>query len=188
MQEEKSWVYTLILGICMLLCLLLIGRMLVGETARQSESETVPEHNEQEETQMGIRIEEQALAALISQALPFQPEQITIKIDEDQTIALTAAVRKADLSNSGLVPGHMRTALLFLPDQCKIYACWTASATDGVVTLRCREAEIAGFGLTEEITTPLTEQLSNIINRVLKQQQIAPEAIEWEDGQLILLP
>ena len=137
---------------------------------------------------MGIRVEEQALASLISQVLPFQPEQITIRIDKDQTITLIAAVRKADLSKSGLVPSHMRTALLFLPDQCKIYACWTASATDGGVTLRCREAEIAGFALTEEITTPLTEQLSGIINRTLEQQQIAPETIEWKDGQLILLP
>ena len=30
MQEEKSFVYTLILGICMLLCLLMIDRMLLG--------------------------------------------------------------------------------------------------------------------------------------------------------------
>ena len=35
MDEERSFVYTLILGVCMLLCLLMIGRMLLGHPADQ---------------------------------------------------------------------------------------------------------------------------------------------------------
>ena len=30
MQEEKSAVYTVILGVCLLLCLLMLGNMLMG--------------------------------------------------------------------------------------------------------------------------------------------------------------
>ena len=36
MDEERSFVYTLILGVCMLLCLLMIGRMLLGHPADQN--------------------------------------------------------------------------------------------------------------------------------------------------------
>ena len=39
MGEEKSARYTIILGVCLLLCLLMLGRMLVG----RSESEAPPD-------------------------------------------------------------------------------------------------------------------------------------------------
>ena len=40
MGEEKSARYTIILGVCLLLCLLMLGRMLVGrsESPRSSRS------------------------------------------------------------------------------------------------------------------------------------------------------
>ena len=37
MQGEKSSVYTIILGVCMLLCLLMIGRMLLGHPEQVTE-------------------------------------------------------------------------------------------------------------------------------------------------------
>ena len=67
MQEEKSWVYTLILGVCMLLCLLLIGRMLLGHPGENSPAQTEPETDGQEDIQMGIEVGEQELSAMIAQ-------------------------------------------------------------------------------------------------------------------------
>ena len=46
MGEEKSARYTIILGVCLLLCLLMLGRMLVG----RSESEAPPDGTEPVET------------------------------------------------------------------------------------------------------------------------------------------
>ena len=40
MQEEKSHVYTIILGVCMLLCLAMIGRMLLGHPEQTVPPET----------------------------------------------------------------------------------------------------------------------------------------------------
>ena len=189
MQEEKSWVYTLILGICMLLCLLLIGRMLLGGPAHLSGSnDTQHEDSGQEETQMGIQIGEQELCTLISQALPFQLEEMTLHIRADQTISIRAAVHRQELENSGLIPGSLRTALLFLPDSCKVYGAWSVTLQDSTVELQCSEAKIADIALPDEITGPLSEHLGAAINRVLEQQKLVPEALQWEDGSLTVIP
>lgn len=189
MQEEKSWVYTLILGICMLLCLLLLGRMLLGGPVRPSDSDsTQHEDSGQEETQMGIRIGEQELCTLIAQELPFQPEEMTLHIGADQTISISAAVRRKELENSGLVPGNLRTVLLFLPDSCKVYGAWSVTLQDGTVELQCREAKIADIALPDEITGPLSEYIGAAINCTLEQQKLVPEALQWGDGSLTVIP
>ena len=105
MREEKSLVYTLVLGICMLLCLLMIGRMMLGhpEAERQA-GQSGTDAGEQEETQMGMQFSEEDLQELMVQALPFSPTDFTVRIGEDGTISITAEVRRQDLADSGLVP------------------------------------------------------------------------------------
>ena len=189
MQEEKSWVYTLVLGVCMLLCLLLIGRMLLGTPAAQTDDgAAAPESQGQEGTQVGFTLDEQSLSALLRQALPLQPSEMAVAIRADQTVTVSAAVRRQDLEDSGLVPGSLRTALLFLPDPCRLYGVWTAAIQDGAVALQCREAGIADLTLPEEVTAPLTGQIAAAVNQALTQQKIAPAGIAWEDGRLTLLP
>ena len=53
MQEEKSAVYTVILGICLLLCLLMLGNMLMG----RADTGTAPAAPE-EDTAMEFHITE----------------------------------------------------------------------------------------------------------------------------------
>ena len=45
MQEEKSAVYTVILGVCLLLCLLMLGNMLMGR-ADTSTAPAAPEEGD----------------------------------------------------------------------------------------------------------------------------------------------
>ena len=187
MQEEKSWVYTLILGVCMLLCLLFLGRMLLGHAAQQADEES-NQNTEQGETQMGIPITDETLCALLTQVLPVQTTQLTAHIDADQTITVSAEVKRQALEDSGLVPGNMRTALLFLPDSCSVSVCWAVSLTDGALTLQCSTAQLADLVLPEEITAPLTEQLSAALNRALAQSKLVPTELRWEDGRLTLFP
>ena len=188
MQEEKSWVYTLILGVCMLLCLLLIGRMLLGHPGENSPAQTEPETDGQEDIQMGIEVGEQELSAMIAQALPFQTGELALHIGADQTVSISATVRKKDMENSGLIPGSLRTALLFLPDHCMVYGTWLVELQGGSVILQCQEAKIADITLTDEITNLLSEQLGAAINHILQQQKISPDSLQWEDGILTILP
>lgn len=188
MQEEKSFVYTLILGICMLLCLLMIGRMMLGHP--EAETQPVPSGEaaeEQEEQNVGFQLSEEGLREMIAQALPFAPDDLSAAIHADQTISVSANVQRQTLADSGLVPGNLRTALLFLPDSCKVSANWTASVRDGAISLQCRQAEIAGIALPEDITAALSDQIAEAINRQLAAQQIVPAELRWEDGTISII-
>ena len=187
MQEEKSFVYTLILGICMLLCLLMIGRMLLGHPEQNMQpGQSGPSGNEQEDTQMGLQLSEADLCGMITQALPFTPDHLAVQISEDEIISVDANVRRQDLLDSGLIPGNLRTALLFLPESCKISGAWTVTLQNNVLSLQCAQAEIAGFSLPDEVVNVLSEEIGNAINRKLAENQLAPTKLQWENGMLSL--
>lgn len=188
MQEEKSFVYTLILGICMLLCLLMIGRMMLGHPEAESQPASPEENTEEQEGQnVGFQLSEEGLREMIVQALLFAPDDLSAEIHADQTISVSANVQRQALADSGLVPGNLRTALLFLPDSCEVSACWTASLQDGAISLQCRKAEIAGIALPEEIAAALSDQIAEAINRQLAAQKIAPAELRWEDGMISII-
>lgn len=185
MQEEKSHVYTIILGVCMLLCLLMIGRMLLGHPEQDASPEadglTLPE---QEET--GMELRETDLCELMKQALPIPVREITAQIGADETISVVILVSKQDLQDSGLVPGGLRTALLFLQEECRMYGSWTAAVAEGKITLQCENAEIGGISVPVELVTALTDQVAASINAYLEKADLAPEKLEWTDGALRL--
>lgn len=187
MKEERSFVYTLILGVCMLLSLLLIGKMLLGHPTSNETEQKTPEPAPQEgkeDTQMGVELTENDLSTLIVQALPFAPEGVAAKISKDGTVAVSASVRKQALVDSGLVEGGMRTALLFLPDECKLYGAWQTAVRDGALTLTCTHAEIAGFAIPEEATAALSDTIAAALNRQLTEWGIALAEIECKDGSI----
>ena len=41
---------------------------------------------------------------MIAQALPFQTGELALHIGADQTVSISATVRKKDMENSGLIP------------------------------------------------------------------------------------
>lgn len=186
MKEEKSFVYTIILGVCMLLCLLMIGRMLLGHPEQNALPETDnPISPEQEET--GMELRETDLCALVEQALPIPVQEVTAQIGADETISVVVLVSKQDLQDSGLVPGGLRTALLFLPDQCRLYGSWAASVAEGKLNLQCQSAEIGNVTVPAEIVSAITDQLAASINEYLEQEGMVPEKMEWTDGVLRLI-
>ena len=105
MQEEKSAVYTVILGVCLLLCLLMLGNMLMGR-ADTSIAPAAPEEGDA----MEFHITEDDIASVMTEALPFPVEDTAVKISRNGTIAVTAAVTRQALTESNLVPGKLRTA------------------------------------------------------------------------------
>ena len=99
MQEEKSAVYTVILGVCLLLCLLMLGNMLMGR-ADTGAAPAAPEEGDA----MEFHITEDDIASVLTEALPFPVEDTAVKISRDGTIAVTAAVTRQALTESNLVP------------------------------------------------------------------------------------
>ena len=131
MQEEKSAVYTVILGVCLLLCLLMLGNMLMG----RADTGTAPAAPEEGDA-MEFHITEDDIASVMTEALPFPVEDTAVKISRDGTIAVTAAVTRQALTESNLVPGKLRTALLFLPERCKLYTSTPAMMEPTAVEMR----------------------------------------------------
>lgn len=186
MQEERSFVYTLILGICMLLSLLMIGRMLLGHPAGTSATPQEQSGQPKGESDMEIRLDEKDLMTLIEAALPFPADEMQVEIGEDSTVGVRAKVRKQSIEQSGLVSGNMRTALLFLPEECMVYGKWETAMQDGMLALRCLRAELAGFSLPGEAAATFSQYLADAINGRLRELGIKLAGISCADGVLSL--
>lgn len=190
MQEEKSFVYTLILGACMLISLLLIGKMLLGHPSGEATPPTQTEPQEMQEEQdeiMEVQLSENDLCTLIVQAMPFSPDSIVAHIGKDGVIEVSVIVSKQALQQSGLA-GDLRTALLFLPNSCKVYGAWKVEAADGSISLKTQKAEIADISLSETAVAPLSELLNKAVNDQLQNWGITVSSIECDDGVVVLKP
>lgn len=157
MQEEKSAVYTVILGVCLFLCLLMLGNMLMG----RADTSTAPAAPEEGDA-MEFHITEDDIASVMTEALPFPVEDTAVKISRDGTIAVTAAVTRQALTESNLVPGKLRTALLFLPERCKLYGAWSAAVSNGKLSLACRTIKLEGFTLPEQTAQALSDAFATV--------------------------
>ena len=176
MQEEKSAVYTVILGVCLLLCLLMLGNMLMGRADTSIEGDAMEFH-----------ITEDDIASVLTEALPFPVEDTAVKISRDGTIAVTAAVTRQALTESNLVPGKLRTALLFLPERCKLYGAWSAAVSNGKLSLACRTIKLEGFTLPEQTAQALSDAFAAQWNTRMEQRDFTPQTIQWQDGEAVLL-
>ena len=103
MQEEKSAVYTVILGVCLLLCLLMLGNMLMGR-ADTSIAPAAPEEGDA----MEFHITEDDIASVLTEALPFSVEDTAVKISRDGTIAVTAAVTRQAAHGAAVFAGALQ--------------------------------------------------------------------------------
>ena len=178
MQEEKSAVYTVILGVCLLLCLLMLGNMLMG----RADTSTAPAAPEEGDA-MEFHITEDDIASVLTEALPFPVEDTAVKISRDGTISVTAAVTRHALTDSNLVPGKLRTARLFLPERCKLYGAWSAAVPNGKLSL----IKLEGFTLPEQTAQALSDAFAAQWNTRMEQRDFTPQTIQWQDGEAVLL-
>ena len=182
MQEEKSAVYTVILGVCLFLCLLMLGNMLMG----RADTGTAPAAPEEGDA-MEFHITEDDIVSVLTEALPFSVEDTAVKISRDGTISVTAAVTRQALTESNLVPGKLRTALLFLPERCKLYGAWSAAVSNGKLSLTCRTIKLEGFALPEQTAQALSDAFAAQWNTRMEQRDFTPQTIQWQDGEAVLL-
>ena len=160
------------------LCLLMLGNMLMG----RADTSTAPAAPEEGDA-MEFHITEDDIASVMTEALPFPVEGTAVKISRDGTIAVTAAVTRQALTESNLVPGKLRTALLFLPERCKLYA----AVSNGKLSLACRTIKLEGFTLPEQTAQALSDAFAAQWNTRMEQRDFTPQTIQWQDGEAVLL-
>ena len=95
---------------------------------------------------------------------------------------MTAAVTRQALTESNLVPGKLRTALLFLPERCKLYGAWSAAVSNGKLSLACRTIKLEGFTLPEQTAQALSDAFAAQWNTHMEQRDFTPQTIQWQDG------
>jgi|GEM_PF-1739260 len=191
MKEERSFKYTLILGICMLLSLLLIGKMLLSSPPNVqnpphnngiTENHPTPTPQPEGDTQpMEIQLTENDMYTLITQASPIPLQDVKVTIGQSGSVSFCASVERQTLLDSNL-DGSLRTAILFLPETCGLRGEWTAYIQDNALELDCQSAEIGGFTLPDSVSKALTEEITKVCNEAITRQNIQPSGIQFEDG------
>ena len=190
MDEPKSARYTVILGVCLLLCLLMLGRMLVGRADSETlpdgtapvETEPVPQ--EQPELSLVTTLSESDLANFLLRYLPFTPQGLMVEINADETAALSMGVDRAELENSGLLTGHFRAAAELLPERCDLAGTWRIAVGEGTLTFSCVEAVLNGTALPQPAADLVTPAFADALNRKLTELDITPQRLVWSDGKI----
>jgi len=130
--------------------------------------------------------DETALRDLVWNALPVQPDALTVAISENGELAASAAISKKTLTDSGLVTGGLRTMLIFLPEQCKLYAAWQPAVVNGVIDLSPVTMEVAGVPVPEQAANSVTEMVETSIAQQLKEWGVTVTSLRCENGQLVV--
>jgi len=192
MGEEKSARYTIILGVCLLLCLLMLGRMLVGRSESEAPPdgtepvETVPEEQQEPQLSLVMTMSESDLANFLLQYLPFTPRGLAVSIGADETASMSMSVDRAELEESGLLTGHFRAAAQLLPERCSLAGEWGVQAEQGKLRFTCLSAQLNDADLPQTAAAAVAHHgVAQLCGRDQSQtvmsQTVFP-AIEHHDG------
>ena len=190
MGEEKSARYTIILGVCLLLCLLMLGRMLVGRSESEAPPddtepvETVPEEQQEPQLSLVMTMSESDLANFLLQYLPFTPRGLAVSIGADETASMSMSVDRAELEESGLLTGHFRAAAQLLPERCSLAGEWGVQAEQGKLRFTCLSAQLNDADLPQTAAELVTGAMANALNRKLEELNVAPQRLAWSDGEI----
>lgn len=194
---EKSFGYTLLLGVCMIISLLLIGKMLLYHpaplhTPGVPQGVTTPEETEKE-AESGketMRFSEEEVARMIEARLPadFPAKGIAVSISQDGTVSAQGTVVKDKLT--GYVEGGMlRSALTLLPAEFALEAGFTAESgqQDTPLVLSMQSLAAGGFSLSvSALSSALTDGLNRAVNEAIRESCPGCVSVRLEDGALAL--
>lgn len=148
-------------------------------------SQTNPSQTSEEEPGTLV-FDETALRDLVWNALPVQPDALTVAVSDNGELAASAAISKKTLTDSGLVTGGLRTMLIFLPEQCKLYAAWQPAVVDGSIDLSPVTMEVAGVPVPDQAVNSVTEMVEAAIAQQLKEWGVTVTSLRCESGQLVV--
>lgn len=194
---EKSFGYTLLLGVCMIISLLLIGKMLLYHpaplhTPSVPQGVTTPEEKDAESGKETMRFSEEEVARMIEARLPadFPAKGIAVSISQDGTVSAQGTVLKDKLT--GYVEGGMlRSALTLLPAEFALEAGFTAESgpRDTPLVLSMQSLAAGGFSLpVSALSSALTDGLNRAVNEAILESCPGCVSVRLEDGALALQP
>lgn len=182
MQENKSFVYTMILGVCMLISLLLIAHMLLsGSPAAQQ-----PQLPEQEEGADGmIEISGTQLADMIADSIPISVQSLALEIDSDGSVMVQGTVKREEIREY-MEDGALRTMLMFLPESCELELSCNVELADGTLALHDASANVAGVAVPERLMEMMVQQVNASVNASMQEYGIDAKGISFAENKIII--
>lgn len=189
MDQERSFCYTLILGVCALISAVLLGRMLLYQPVAVHRPFAPVENAVSGSTPQSageITLSGEELTTLLRAALPAETpvDGVTLSLYADGTLEATGDLRKERLQK--LVDGSARTLILLMPETCELRAVLSAGCDreTGELRLTVEELEAGGFGLPRELSGLLSEQLTRAANQALAEKGIRFSSIRITKDQI----
>lgn len=192
LEEERSFLHTLILGVCVIICAILIARMAFDQPVPYFVPHRVtgPTTQDNPNDVLQLRLTEGELSGMIDDGLPEGSPitDITLAIGEQGRVELAATLSRERLQNFLPAQTVPRSLLALLPESCEMEATMCVEWNDGL-HLRSVSASAAGVTLPEAAVEALAERAAQEITVLLARQGIAVGAIETMPGALqITLP
>lgn len=194
MEDDRSFVHTLILGACVLICAILIARMVLYHPVPTHAPHRAPvaEEMKQEENGQQMRITQEEVATLLTRVMP-ETSPITnlrISIWRDGRATLAASLRRdklQDFMKTYQITSVPRALVFLMPDPCEIEATFSfASDTrSGGLLLTPVDASIGGLRLSAELLEPFGDQAAQALEGALRDRGILFTGLRTEDGAVI---
>lgn len=195
-ENEKSFGYTLLLGVCMIISLMLIGKMLLYRPAPvhtpigQPNAEGVQQGQTEGEGSKNMWLGEDEVAQMIEQYLPgdFPAKGISVAISHNGSVCAKGTLYKDKLAGYLESGSAMRSALIFLPAQFELQADFTAAcSTEGQLTLTPQRIAAGGIELPVSALSPaLSGALNEAVNQALQEKYEGYRSVRLMDGALEL--
>lgn len=189
MEHEKSFVYTLILGTCMLISLMLVGKMLLYKPVPVHAPHMVRQEGGHQEQGMSTKyLSDTDLSAMLAELLPqdFPLEALSISVQKNGTVHAQGTIVKAKLLEASDME-LLRALLKWLPDTFALNATFGTSISGNLLSLTLTDATAAGFQLpTDQMPEDWMNVLNTAVNQAIQSQGSASE-IRLLDGGIQLL-
>lgn len=190
MEQDRSLLYTAILGVCAAASIALVGRMVLYEPVELHQP-----HAAVENAAAGAQLPEETgeitlsgaeLTTLLRAALPEETPVVDIRLRPcaDGTLEAAGDLSKEKLQT--LVTGTPRTLLLLLPERCALRAVLSAGCDreTGELHLAVETVEAGGYGLPAELSGLLSDELSAAANQALAGRGIRFSSIRISEDQI----
>lgn len=195
MEQDRSLLYTAILGICAVASITLIGRMVLYEPVELHQPRAAVENaaagmeTQTEGSAPGdaeVTLTGAELTTLLRAALPEETPVVDIRLRPcaDGTVEAKGDLEKEKLK--ALITGAPRTLLLLMPERCALRAVLSAGCDreTGELHLAVETVEAGGYGLPEELSGLLSDQLSTAANQALTGRGIRFTSIRISEDQI----
>lgn len=183
MQGEKSFAYTMILGVCMLISLLLIARMLL--TPKPISEAPQMQQEKSEDAEVKIEINNTLLAEMLSDAIPISIENLTLEITNSGEVKVQGTVSK-EVIREYIEDGALRTMLLFLPESCDMEISCKVALVEGVLELGDAKASVAGISVPDKFMELTQQQINEVVNAKIQEYGVDIKQISFAENNIIL--